>query len=383
MGERLVFVERLQLGANERHHVRRPPGRAHHDAHERLGPLRFRDDHLRLRSPIERLGVDVADHSDDLPDVLVLAETCQTAPDGVPAVQVVAHERLVHQDDLRRAVIVGRAQLAPLQQRDAERLHITGRRPDDLGVVLLAGRTRRFALDLEAEARVELRIEGDAGQDRSALDARKRRDSLQQLLLEGADRLILAVLVLGEHRLRHEDVAGIREAGAYREQAVQRADHEAGADDQDEGERDLRHDESGACASTRRGTRCAVLERFHQIRPAGVERGDDSRDDARGDGDTQREREHRAIQSHLVEARDGPRSEGDERVETPGGEEHPERAADKRQQQRLGEELPQDPSAPAAESGADGKLALPRCSARQQHARDVRTGDEEHQHHRP
>ena len=130
-----------------------------------------------------------------------------------------------------------------------------------------------------------MRIERDAGHDGRALDAGKRHGALQKLLLEGADRFVLAVLVLGQHGFRDEHSGGIAQAGAHREQPVESADHEPRPDDENERERHLGDDESGARTSSRCRPRGAVLERLDQIGTAGVERGDESRDYAGGDGD--------------------------------------------------------------------------------------------------
>ena len=106
MGERLVLVERLQLGAQERDQVHRASRSADQDAHERLRPLGVGDDHLGLRGAVERLRVDVADHADDLPGIVVFAEAPQPAPDCLAAAQESVHEGLVDQDHGRRALVI-------------------------------------------------------------------------------------------------------------------------------------------------------------------------------------------------------------------------------------------------------------------------------------
>ena len=108
MRQRLILVQRLQLGAQERNQIQRASRRAEEHADERLRPLRVRDDDLRLRRSIERLRVDVADDAHDLPGVLVLAEVPQAAADGIAIRQESADERLVHEDHGRRALVVRR-----------------------------------------------------------------------------------------------------------------------------------------------------------------------------------------------------------------------------------------------------------------------------------
>ena len=113
-----------------------------------------------------------------------------------------------------------------------------------------------------------------------------------------------------------------------------------------------------------------------------MNRGNEPSDDAGSDGDAQRERQHRRIQVHFVQSRNRFRSKRDQRVEAPRRKQHAENAAGEREQQSLGEQLPQDAPAPAAERSADGELALACRAACEQHAGDVRASDEEHQYDR-
>ena len=92
-----------------------------------------------------------------------------------------------------------------------------------------------LALDFEGETRVELRVERDAGRDGRALHSGERAGALQELLLEGADGVRVAVPIFGQHGFGNQHVRRIAEARADVEQPVQGADHQAGADHQDQG----------------------------------------------------------------------------------------------------------------------------------------------------
>ena len=69
-----------------------------------------------------------------------------------------------------------------------------------------------------------------------------------------------------------------------------------------------------------------------------------------------------------------------ERDEEPGrpiGEEETRGAAQQREHERLGDDLPHQPGAAGAERGADGELASPRGRAAEHQVRQVGAGDEQ------
>ena len=82
---------------------------------------------------------------------------------------------------------------------------------------------------------------------------------------------------------------------------------------------------------------------------------------------------------YLRRARDALRVRHDQRLQRGVAERCADRAADQRQEDPLGQELPQDRGASRAQRRADRKLALPRLGARQQQVRQIRTGDEQHE----
>ena len=64
----------------------------------------------------------------------------------------------------------------------------------------------------------------------------------------------------------------------------------------------------------------------------------------------------------------------------PRRDENAERAADRREQQALGQQLADQPPARRAERQPDRDLLLPRRRTRQQQVGDVRAHDQQHQH---
>jgi hypothetical protein len=65
------------------------------------------------------------------------------------------------------------------------------------------------------------------------------------------------------------------------------------------------------------------------------------------------------------------------------GEEHPKRAARKRQQDTLGEQLPYQTSASCSKRQTYADFALPEARTRQQQVGHIDAGDEQHQRDHP
>ena len=99
-------------------------------------------------------------------------------------------------------------------------------------------------------------------------------------------------------------------------------------------------------------------------------------------GNEQREPEHRGVEMHFIEARRSLGREREQRVEAPGSENHPESAAGQSHEHGLDQKMPYQFAAAAPQRRANGQLALPGHAAREQHARNVRTGDQQHQQDR-
>ena len=68
-----------------------------------------------------------------------------------------------------------------------------------------------------------------------------------------------------------------------------------------------------------------------------------------------------------------------EEAQQPDGQQQAERAADHGEQQRLGDELSEQPAAAGAERRAHRHLPLPGDRAREQQVGDVGAGDEQHE----
>ena len=95
-----------------------------------------------------------------------------------------------------------------------------------------------------------------------------------------------------------------------------------------------------------------------------------------------RKREHRAVERHRGGARQALGRQLNQRVDAELREQQAGRAADRREHDALGDQLANDAPAVAADRRAHRQLALARRGAHQQQVRDVRAGDQQHEHHR-
>ena len=213
----------------------------------------------------------------------------------------------------------------------------------------------------------------------------------------GIARIALESLVEEPHHLRVLLVAGGRKVDAggqdafAREARIDAAErpeapqHQPGADEQDDGERDLRNDEDlpePPRPRSRAALARALLERLLDVGARAGEGRGQAADRGRQDRDQCREAEDGRAQAHAPEGREVRRREGDEELHAPAREEQAEGAAEKRQKQVLRHELPQDPRPRGAERRPDRELPDPGGPAREQQARHVGARDEQNERHR-
>ena len=164
-------------------------------------------------------------------------------------------------------------------------------------------------------------------------------------------------------------------------QVLQRANEEAGAGQDDEGERDLRADERAQQARAWPRDACAALQRVRRRHGrCRLQRRRDAEEHARRDGDGGRESEDVPVRRqielewHWPPARMATRSRPRNVARTT-----PNAAPTSGEQQALDQQLTDD----AAAAGADGEphrhFSLPRRRAREQQAGDVRARNQQHE----
>jgi len=133
------------------------------------------------------------------------------------------------------------------------------------------------------------------------------------------------VLLLGQRDGEREQVIG-REAGIDDADALVAANQQAGADQQDHGERHLADDERLAQtrARRRRPSRARPSRRIAPPpRPVAISARDETEDHARQHRDRDGEREHPPVEIHFAETRNAGRSERDQRPRGPVGDDEP------------------------------------------------------------
>ena len=166
----------------------------------------------------------------------------------------------------------------------------------------------------------------------------------------------------------------------HRHQVRETLDQQTGADHQRDGERHLADHERAAHPAPRADGR-RPASRFSQceseIADAQMQRRRETEDHARADGDEQREREHAAVDADGSGARNALRSGSDEDLEPESRQRHSSRRAGDRQHEALGDELPDQSSAPGTECGAKRELLVTTLGADEQQVGEIRARDEE------
>ena len=162
------------------------------------------------------------------------------------------------------------------------------------------------------------------------------------------------------------------------------ADEQTGADEQNDRERKLRHDE-GAADSTAgcsaRDTSATLLAGRTQVAAQRRHRRRQSHQDSREKRDGQGPAEDAEIEADFIQTRQVGRAEGADQPNAVQGEQRANHARDGGEHDAFGEQLPHDPSGTRSKRRANGHLARASGAARQREARDVGSGDEEHAKH--
>ena len=207
-----------------------------------------------------------------------------------------------------------------------------------------------------------------------AWDGAQRRAQRLEEPRRGRGRVSLQVERVG----RQDDAAG-GVAGRDGADALHAAEREAGADEQRDGEGDLRDDER--LAQPRRpagGSARGVTQRLGEIRPAGLEKRRDREADGDGDRRGQREGQHARIRGEPCDAdavgglRDGAGRHHDARHEPEAGA-----SARERQQHAFGQQLARDSAVARAERAARRQVAAPCFHPGEDEIADVAAGDQQ------
>ena len=129
-----------------------------------------------------------------------------------------------------------------------------------------------------------------------------------------------------------------------------------------------------------------MIEETVYFRARGLERRDDSEENAGDDRQQHRESEHGEIELDVLGPRDSGRPESDERFDSEMRQAKTEHRARSAEQQTLGQQLRDEPPASRAERFANRHFFLPRRRAGEHEVGDVRAGNQQNesycgQHH--
>ncbi len=262
---------------------------------------------------------------------------------------------------------------------------VAGRHERDFGHRNVAG-FRRPALD--AERRPARRAaERQAGDAADRLHAGQRGDALEHAPVEQHPRLVREVRAgLRIVRLRQPEPRGQHRRGVEAEidalQPPETLDQQRRADQQHQRERELADDEDAAQARRASGGAGPARRLAHHRLQLGVRalnRRRQAEEHAGHDRQGGREREHGRVDVDGLQSRQARRADLHEGVDAPDRDQQAERAAGRREQHALGQELPHQARAAGAQRAANGNLPLPDRRAREQQVRDVGAGDQQHE----
>jgi hypothetical protein len=167
-----------------------------------------------------------------------------------------------------------------------------------------------------------------------------------------------------------------------RAQTLEAPQQQSGADEQDERQRNLTHDEHipSACLTTAPAAAPARLAQHgFEVGSRGLPRRSDSEADACQDRDAEAEREDRALERSAAHAGDRFRRGGQQRSGDRACEQQPGDAAGEREHQALNQQLSNEPPARTAERGAHRELGFPSRSTREKEAGDIDARDDQEQ----
>ena len=238
-------------------------------------------------------------------------------------------------------------------------------------------RRRLAAFDRQIVLGVDLAgVERHGGDHADPLDAGHRLERGDHLRDPLAARLGRLVVVPQEHL--QLDETGRREAELVAAQRGEAAAEQACAGQQHQGQPDLDTDKHAAQAAMRRD-RLAGAQQRGQAGARRAQRRGHADEERAGQGHAAGEAERAPVEGDGGAARQVLRTEGDERVDAPGGQQHAERAAHGRVDGALGEQLQRHAAGRGADSGAQGQLALAPDRVGQEQAGHVTATDEEQQ----
>ena len=270
-------------------------------------------------------------------------------------------------------------EVAPAQQRQAHRTEVAWRD--------LADRDRRLILGEQFRAPVDhdrlLRAAGERERvdDGGGLHARQHSEALQRAVEECAGLRRRLVSSFGERYLEGQQVAGI-EAGLDMAKRQQAAQHDAGAHQQHDRERNLADDEQTARLEAD-GARfaAALFQGVVEIGPARADRRQHAGKDTGQHRCAEHEEQDTAVDRNLIGARYLIGEQGGARGEAGARQQQAHDSTGRGEHERLDQQLLEHPGASGAERSTDRELLAPAERARKQQVADIGAGNQQHERH--
>jgi hypothetical protein len=245
----------------------------------------------------------LANVGDDADDASVSSADNGDAVDGVFVGPEIAGDGLVDDDDGLFGVVVFPGYVAAFDQAHADGVEVAGSDDVNEGSGEFVG---FIVLALGGDAPGAIAGHGEGVGDGGGLDAGDLLDAVEDLAVEGGD-FGCGVDAAG---VVEEDGggAGGLEAQVDVEDAEEAAQKQAGGDEKDAGEGDLRDDEGGAEASRSTaagGADSRILECVLQVAARDAQAGNDAEEESGGNGDEEGPGEGCLVNANAGEEREG------------------------------------------------------------------------------
>src|SRR5436190_7843613 len=259
-----------------------------------MRPVRRR---MRLGGEVRELAV--ADNANDLGgDVRAGHRDHEPLAERAALREVLARQRLADDDHVRFLLHFALGEESAALERHVHRAEIAVVTDADVHDVVAARRRWRLAFDCEPGPRAET-AERQVADGAGGLNARNLLDSRDRLAKEADPLLVVAIRRVRQLQSHRQDVARAV-AGIDTPQRSEAAQHQSRADEQDDGQRDLRDHEGlpeSAMADARASLPRAVLQRLLDLRARSLECRRESAYDRRQKGRGGREQEYRITEA--------------------------------------------------------------------------------------
>ncbi len=210
-------------------------------------------------------------------------------------------------------------------------------------------------------------------------------DALQDLPVHANDRKGIFDFGRGDREAKGKDFLRAHEPRLHLPECLEASNHEPGAHQKNQRERDLSDHEKAARAmplAAFASATASFLERRGEALAAVLEEREEPEEDSGEQRDSEGEQQHRRVDPDLVQTGKALGSDGDEKTNAPVCERETEETAEDSQAHAFEQQLPRKTLPVGAESGAQRQLLLAGVGPDQEQVGDVGAGDEKHEAYR-